>query len=410
MTQIQLTAGYLMQIKSLFAKLGPLLVIFLAINILIYFIYSNVEKNPVADKYGLSSLEKVYPGKNRDQIYKLLVENWMRPYLYEPFTQFKERPYRGDYVNVDENGFRFSADQVAWPPSPENLNIFVFGGSTTFGYGVADRETVPSHLQEKLRERLGSHVAVYNFGRGYYYSTQERVLFEQLLLSGHAPNIAIFIDGLNDFYQDVDEPFLTPRLREIMDAPPATAFAKATEMAKELGRRAIDLPIVRAVKDAAAWLICSEKCEKADSATPDASADLGFSDPDALKKRIERYLANKKLIEAVAGAYHVEPVFVWQPVPTFKYDQKSHLFAPSDYGKNKYSLHGYKAMQELVARTPLGANFLWCADIQEGVNEALYVDAVHYTASFSETVASCISGLLDDRHLFDDLAFSPSRP
>jgi hypothetical protein len=64
----------------------------------------------------------------------------------------------------------------------------------------------------------------------------------------------------------------------------------------------------------------------------------------------------------------------------------------------------------LVARTPLGANFLWCADIQEGVNEALYVDAVHYTASFSETVASCISRLLDDRHLFDDLAFSPSRP
>ena len=167
------------------------------------------------------------------------MENWTRSYLYEPFTQFKERPNRGDYVNVDENGFRFSADQASWPPDPKKVNVFVFGGSTTFGYGVADLETVPSRLQEELREKFVTPVSVYNFGRGYYYSTQERVLFEKLLLSGYVPNVAIFIDGLNDFYQDIDEPLFTSRLRDIMeDAVPITPFARVKKTMAELRLRA----------------------------------------------------------------------------------------------------------------------------------------------------------------------------
>ena len=35
------------------------------------------------------------------------------PHVYEPYTQFKERPYRGKYVNVDENGFRFVTESRA---------------------------------------------------------------------------------------------------------------------------------------------------------------------------------------------------------------------------------------------------------------------------------------------------------
>ena len=129
----------------------------------------------------------------------LLKETWSRPFMYEPFTQFKERPYRGNYVNIDNNGFRYTKNQGPWPPQSQNINIFLFGGSTTFGYGVSDNQTIASYLQQYLNEKLGRNVRVYNFGRGFYYLSQERVLYEQLLTSGFVPDIAIFIDGLNDF-------------------------------------------------------------------------------------------------------------------------------------------------------------------------------------------------------------------
>src|SRR6185503_15185425 len=103
---------------------------------------------------------------------------------YEAFTQFCERPFHGRFVNVSENGFRVSAQQGPWPPDADNFNIFLFGGSTTFGYGLPDSQTVASYLQDDLAARSSPHVRVYNFGRGSYVSEQERVLFEELLLAG----------------------------------------------------------------------------------------------------------------------------------------------------------------------------------------------------------------------------------
>src|SRR6266513_2670043 len=174
-------------------------VLFVALNIAIVvassFSSPSASGDPVSAKYGESKVATVYPGKSHEVIQDLLRETWSRPFLYEPFTGFKERPYRGNYVNVDEHGFRVSKNQASWPPDPRAFNIFVFGGSTTFGYGVSDVETIPSQLQEILRQTLGKPVSIFNFGRGFYYSTQERILFEQLLAEGHIPTLAVFIDG-----------------------------------------------------------------------------------------------------------------------------------------------------------------------------------------------------------------------
>lgn len=58
----------------------------------------------------------------------------------------------------------------------KQINIFIFGGSTTFSYGVKDEQTVALYLQEFLSNKLGRDVKVYNFGRIYYYYTQEQIL------------------------------------------------------------------------------------------------------------------------------------------------------------------------------------------------------------------------------------------
>src|SRR5262249_8055207 len=143
------------------------LVLFVALNIAFWVVslFSNpfAFGDPVPAKYGELKLTAVYPGKSHEVIQDLLRETWSRPYVYGPFTEFKERPYRGNYVNVDEHGFRFSKNQASWPPDPMTFNIFVFGGSKTFGYGVSDVDTIPSRLQEILRQTLGKSVSIFNF-------------------------------------------------------------------------------------------------------------------------------------------------------------------------------------------------------------------------------------------------------
>ena len=81
------------------------------------------------------------------------------------------------------------------------MNIFIFGGSTAFGYGVADQETIASYLQEICRTKR-KNINVYNFACGFYYSTQERILLEKLISKGIDIDIAVFIDGVNEKGKD----------------------------------------------------------------------------------------------------------------------------------------------------------------------------------------------------------------
>ena len=269
------------------------LVLFVALNIAIVVasLFRNIfaSADPVSTKYGESKLAAVYPGKSHEVIQDLLRETWSRPYLYEPFTEFKERPYRGNYVNVDEHGFRFSKNQASWPPDPMTFNIFVFGGSKTFGYGVSDVETIPSRLQEILRQTLGKPVSIFNFGRGYYYSTQERILFERLLAEGHIPTLAIFIDGVNDFYHaGIDLAFT-------VETPPQPSLKT------ELEALALRLPLARVAARLGSWGDCFGGC--AETREDKTSGPASFDDPQIISNTIGRYVSNKTMIEALSAFY-----------------------------------------------------------------------------------------------------------
>lgn len=105
------------------------------------------------------------------------------------------------------------------------------------------------------------------------------------------------------------------------------------------------------------------------------------------------------MIEAVSIPFGVKPIFVWQPVPTYHYDQRYHPFSEKGFGQHSYSQYGYEYMAELTKKNPLGDNFLWCADIQKDKEKSLYVDMVHYSAGFSKEFAMVIANLLVARHL-----------
>ncbi len=331
----------------------------------------------IVRSYG-TDLYAVYPDFSDDEVDQLLEETWRRPYVFEPFTQFKERPYRGKYVNVDANGFRVGKDQGPWPIDRENFNVFLFGGSTIFSYGLADDETVGSFLQELLNSTTSSRpVRVYNFGRGYYYSSQERILFEKLLLEGHIPDLAIFADGLNEFFYTSDEPNYSEELSSFLD--------NQWDVKGGISSLIYKLPIAKAVRFAA-----RKQTSPEGKASDQVPREKKYNSPALLRHIIYRYLTNKKFIEAVAVAQSVQVAFVWQPVPTYKYNIDHHLFASKGFGRHTYSMFGYPMMADMYKNRRVGGDFFWCADLQEKINRPLYVDSVHYSRELSKAVSHCI--------------------
>ncbi|HKD85637.1 MAG TPA: SGNH/GDSL hydrolase family protein [Terriglobales bacterium] len=375
------------------------LLLFLVVNLILYAIIrvrrpakpqaqteTQAQMQTPLEEYGIDKLLKAYPGWKEGEVRNLVSENYRESRLeFEPFTGFRQKPVRGKFVNVDPAGFRFSKDQAPWPPRSDTVNVFVFGGSTTFGFGLPDDETIASYLQECApANRSGGFVSVYNFGREGYFSSQELVLFQQLLKSGFVPQVAVFIDGLNDFWI-VNGPLYTERLRDV--------FAW-----KEEHSPLDDLPMIRA----AYWMAARWRSQpqqpvdtpgRNDWEKPESEKPVHDTDRALLEGIVDRWLANKRMIEAVARDFGVRPIFVWQPVPAYKYDTRYDLFFRS-YPVYTRCRYGYALMDNLRAEGKLGTDVLWLADMQQDKQENLYVDTAHYTAAFSREIAAQICGFL----------------
>ncbi len=357
--------------------------LFALLNLAAWAAMSLLPSDPIALTFGDRPYGLVYPGHSAEEVRELLRETWNRPVTWEPFTESRERRFTGRFVNVHPAGFRLSRGQAPWPPEPARLNVFVFGGSTTFGYGVTDDETIVSSLQGFLDQRLGrGRAACYNFGRGAYYSSTERVLFQELLAIAAVPRAAVFVDGLNEFA--FDAPFPSELLRRAVNRPLQNALAVLKDQ----------LPLTR--------LIARAKVTRAPRPS-EAELAAVFDDPGLLEARLARYAANRRTIRAIAAAWGVRPLFVWQPIPTYRYDLRYHFFGDSDFGINNYAAFGYARMAERLRQEPAGTDFLWLADLQQGVRQPLYVDRVHYTAAMSRLVAARIGQALLEAGFLSDV-------
>jgi len=187
------------------------------------------------------------------------------------------------------------------------------------------------------------------------------------------PRVAVFVDGLNDFIFADGQPLFSDRLRNFMAG-------------KSDGSALDRVPMVRAAR----WLTdrWTRPTQPQDPRT--------FNDTALLHDAVDRWLANKKMIELLANGFGVRPIFVWQPVPVYKYDLRYHFFLHSinefaAYGRSGY---GYPLMEELRAQGKLGPNLLWLADMQRDKRENLYVDSIHYNAPFSKEIAGRIYAFL----------------
>ncbi len=133
---------------------------------------------------------------NEKEGLKLYLETFIdRKFDYEQFTEHAENTgFNNKYVNVTPKEGRKTIS-----PKYCDKNIFFYGGSTTFGYNVTDKQTIASYLGNYLIDN-DLRICVKNYGRGSYFSTQENILFQKHILNKivNSKDIVIFIDGINE--------------------------------------------------------------------------------------------------------------------------------------------------------------------------------------------------------------------
>ncbi len=309
-------------------------------------------------KYGFENLKKAYPNWDDASLFELLKETSDWPMIYEPFTGISHAEKTGRFINYNFSGFRESAEKNTWPPDFRKKTIFIFGGSTVLGAGVPDGKTIPSLVQQKLKK---PEISVYNFGRGFYFSTQEKILFLQLLESQHRPTLVIFIHGLNDFYFFDGNPEFTEKISNLFTGE-NSYISLNTKTTKKL------------------------------------------SEAQKVEQVVERLLENRKQTMAICKAYGIEYLEVIQPVPLYKYSSKLFIIpAPSKHDFGRHYLHklGYKKINLMSEFNTDNKNLLNLSKLLAEETEVSYCDLVHYTEKTNELIAKKIQSHI--AKYFDEL-------
>ncbi len=200
-----------------------------------------------------------------------------------PFSYWTVAPIDGRYINVDEAGIRHTPSFTDDPTAPR---IYFFGGSTMWGEGARDAYTIPAQVAQLLADR-GNPAHVANYAQSGYVSWQDLLLFQAQLALDNAPDLAVFYHGFNDVYSTYlqGSPGLT--LRE--------------------NQRVNDVEIGRLLRSGQPVLL------PFDTDTSDYDWRLVTGGSTAPRDIVDRWLANRRLIRAVAEEHAVDVLFVWQP-------------------------------------------------------------------------------------------------
>ena len=118
-----------------------------------------------------------------------------RRQAYRPYVLWRRHAFSGKTINVDADGVRLTPGAVCGPSS---FKVFVLGGSTVWGTGSADWNTLPAHLQTELQRVSARPVCVVNFGESAWVSTQSVLQLLLQLQAGNVPDLVISYEGYND--------------------------------------------------------------------------------------------------------------------------------------------------------------------------------------------------------------------
>lgn len=108
------------------------------------------------------------------------------------------RPWSGNAVTINRLGLRTAPPS---PKAPGEHRIAVVGSSETWGFRLADADTIPALLQAALHEDGHGEISVYNFGIEDATMARERALLRHFKDIYDIDQV-LFVAGASDLYSE----------------------------------------------------------------------------------------------------------------------------------------------------------------------------------------------------------------
>lgn len=276
-------------------------------------------------------------------------------FQYASWVEFTNINYKGSYVNI-EHGMRKSVpENFIHSASADTFDIYFFGGSTMFGFNVADNETLPSQFVEKYRQQYpgGRSIRVHNFATPTYYSYQELIQYANLIFQGHRPDMVIFLDGVNDFWfgraSYYNQSYFSFVLRQVFKGD----------------------------------LLAGGKFQLKDSSSYMFLDPPGISQQTFNQGLIDNYINSIRNASLLASATGAKAYFFCQPVPFYKYpnQQKDPICFRDQH--TRYDTI-YPVLESKKDSIP---NFTFLGNMLQQESGYPFVDGLHYSPLFTAKVA-----------------------
>lgn len=334
----------------------------------------------------LSSIRRNY---FPDSIATVLKQAWGRQYAEDErrlkwrhvdYVEFREMPLNSATITVDGWGRRRVPGNCEEKAA---FTIWMFGGSTMFGYGSPDEFTIPAHLTRKLNLQ-GRCTTIVNYGSGSWQSTQSTIQLIEGLKRIRRPDAVIFYDGINDI-ANVDlggtPGGLDPNTHVRLDR----AFGQSG-LLESIARSSV---LVRNLSSLAIF----DSWKPRENARPSKLSDIS----GAARATAAIYAQNVRVVDVLAKEYGFSAYYFLQPYPFISgkkltATERAIVLEPTENLNEDLNLARifYRAFREgLALKSHPG--FFDISDVFDGLTEELFADDAHLLPEGNRIVAERIA-------------------
>lgn len=183
-------------IKKISRILINTVILLLFLELLLATIYNYKEKLGYKEYINLKIEANVHPDMSKEAIEKMYFEYNELELKWTAYTHFSLKSFNGTYNKINAKGNRKTINKVS---DSTAIKVFCFGGSTMYGIGSSNEQTIPSLLSKKLIEKYPNKTFnVTNFGVPGYNRNQENLQLQKEINIGNIPDIVLFYDGVNE--------------------------------------------------------------------------------------------------------------------------------------------------------------------------------------------------------------------
>jgi hypothetical protein len=288
---------------------------------------------------------------------------------YKPFAEWQMLPYKGKTLQINEQGLR-----VHTPPSNASSSPIIrfFGGSTMWGEGSDDANTIPALVHQNINTGT-----VVNHAQLAYNSRQNLDALISMYAKGEKADIVIFYDGVND------AAFLCPK--EIEELP---GHRLIPLFQKKIygGAKQFVITVLHNIFTENILLAIQYHQSKRERKTAHYNCVDSEKGITVAKMLIENWEMANDLVTGRGGKF----IAVLQPVAYIGSPQLTHLQLDEELGLNFQFVYG--ELQRIIKER----EHPWIHDFSQAFNgeEYIYIDFCHVTKRGNKIIADNVSGIL----------------